>query len=75
MQVSSLRSYGVYRITKYASIIINESLNWSPRHFESYILLQKFMCTKIGESRISQMRAMYAKRGLCTNLRRPGHVG
>jgi hypothetical protein len=31
----------------------HESLNWPPRHFESYSLLQKSMCTKIGESRIS----------------------
>ncbi len=44
MQVSSLRSYGV---CKY-----NESLNWPPRHFKSYSLLHKSMCTKIGESRI-----------------------
>jgi hypothetical protein len=53
MQVSNLRSYGIYEITEYASIMIHESLNWPPRHFESYSLLQKSMCTKIGESRIS----------------------
>jgi len=45
MELQSLQSYGV---CKY-----NESLNWPPRHFESYSLLQKSMCMKIGESRIS----------------------